>query len=252
LRKLAARFLDNHHRKGAVLRSQNVSYRVRPGDCLSTIAQRHNLSLAEVVRANPQLRNPNLIFAGQELHIPGRTDTFEPAVRQPAASPAPAPTAHTAPIGDLPRSSSSFINAIARGAVEGQQRYGVPASVTIAQAILESGWGRSTLAAQDHNLFGVKGSGPAGSALHRTREYVHGRYVTVRAAFRRYHNAAESMLDHARLLATHSAYRAAMSVRDDARAFAHRLQGVYATSPTYAKSLIDIMNDYNLYAYDRA
>ena len=44
--------------------------------------------------------------------------------------------------------------------------YGVPASVTIAQAIDESGWGQSILATQDHNLFGLKGSGPAGSDGH--------------------------------------------------------------------------------------
>ena len=59
--------------------------------------------------------------------------------------------------------------------MEAQRKYGVPAAVTIAQAIVESGWGGSTPAAQDHNLFGIKGTGPAGGALYPTTEYVNGR-----------------------------------------------------------------------------
>ena len=50
------------------------------------------------------------------------------------------------------------MNQVAPGAIAAQRTYGVPAAVTIAQAIEESGWGQSTLAAQDHNLFGIKGA----------------------------------------------------------------------------------------------
>jgi flagellum-specific peptidoglycan hydrolase FlgJ len=233
-----------------------MSYQVRPGDCLSTIAQRHNLSVSALVRANPQLQNPNLIRPGQLLNLPGATDSFEPAparARPPERRDASefTPAAVRAP-GSLPQSTSSFINSIAPGAVEAQRRYGVPASVTIAQAILESGWGRTGLATRDHNLFGIKGEGPAGSADHRTREFVRGQWVTITAAFRRYHSAAESMVDHARLLATNRAYRAAMAVRDDAHAFVRRLQGVYATAPNYAQTLSGLINRYNLEAYDVA
>jgi flagellum-specific peptidoglycan hydrolase FlgJ len=235
-----------------------MSYQVRPGDCLSTIAQRHNLSLSALVRANPQLQNPNLIRAGQLLNVPGTTDSFEPAAAGTRARPPqrredqPEFSAEVRPAGALPQSSSSFINTIAPGAVEAQRRFGVPASVTIAQAILESGWGRTGLATRDHNLFGIKGEGPAGSTDRRTREFVRGRWVTITAAFRRYHSAAESVVDHARLLATNRAYRAAMSVRDDAHAFARRLQGVYATAPNYAQTLSGLINQYNLEAYDVA
>lgn len=219
------------------------------------IAHRHGLSLQALVRANPQVKNPSLIFPGQTLHLPGQRDTFEPA-RPQKAPPRPASTGAQATGAQatgrpLPHSNSAFINSVARGAVQAHHRYGVPASVTIAQAILESGWGKSGLAARDHNLFGIKGTGPAGSAYYRTKEYVHGKWITITAAFRKYHSAAESMVDHAKLLATSRYYKAAMAVRSDARAFAQKLQGVYATSPTYARSLIALMNQYNLYAYDR-
>ena len=63
----------------------------------------------------------------------------------------------------------AFINQVARGAMATQLKYGVPASVTIAQAIDESGWGQSVLASNDHNLFGIKGTGPAGPTSSRRR-----------------------------------------------------------------------------------
>ena len=59
------------------------------------------------------------------------------------------------------------------------------------------------------------------------------------------------MEDHAKLLATSRYYKKAMSNRDDPNAFANSLTGVYATSPTYGKKLIQIMKQYNLYQYDR-
>ena len=65
-----------------------------------------------------------------------------------------------------------------RAAIAAQQRYGVPAAVTIAQAIDESGWGQSELATADHNLFGIKGTGPAGSHMWPTQEYENGVWVT--------------------------------------------------------------------------
>ena len=86
---------------------------------------------------------------------------------RPAASPrqlAPyqrhqhAPAAQPTPPGSA--FQRAFIEQVAPGAIATQHKYGVPASVTIAQAIDESAWGQSILAAQDHNLFGIKGTGP--------------------------------------------------------------------------------------------
>jgi hypothetical protein len=130
-----------------------------------------------------------------------------------------------------------------------QQRFGVPAAVTIAQAIEESAWGRSSLAAQHHNLFGIKGSGPAGSVSLPTSEFQGGQWVTIDAPFRAYHNDAESIADHAELLATSGYYTRAMADRAVPDAFANDLTGVYATDPDYGANLIALMKLYNLYQF---
>ena len=128
----------------------------------------------------------------------------------------------------------------------------MPAAVTIAQAIDESGWGRSGLATRDHNLFGIKGTGPAGSDSQVTQEYENGQLVTKVAPFRVYRDVAESISDHARLLATSGYYHQAMAERHDPNAFAAALTGVYATNPDYGTQLVSLMRRYNLYRFDRA
>lgn len=61
-----------------------MSYRIQPGDTMSSIAARNGVSLAALERANPQVRNPNLIYAGELLAIPGRSDGFQAPPRRPA------------------------------------------------------------------------------------------------------------------------------------------------------------------------
>ncbi len=122
--------------------------------------------------------------------------------------------------------------------------------MTIAQAIDESGWGQSLLATQDNNLFGIKGTGPAGSVLRPTEEYENGQPVGVTAPFRVYSNVAQSIADHSLLLATGSSYKQAMADRRSPDAFANDLTGVYATDPNYGASLISLMRQYNLYRFD--
>ena len=144
----------------------------------------------------------------------------------------------------------AFISAVAPGAIAAQRKYGVPAAVTIAQAIEESGWGQSSLATQDNNLFGIKGTGPAGSDELPTQEYLNGQWVSQTAAFRVYHSVAQSIDDHGKLLATSGYYTRAMAARRSPNAFAAALTGVYATDPTYGATLIGLMRQYNLYRYD--
>jgi flagellum-specific peptidoglycan hydrolase FlgJ len=182
------------------------------------------------------------------LATSGQHDTAGPASgsagsgdqHQPASSrPAEVPPAHQA-----------FINAVAPGAIASQRAYGVPAAVTIAQAIEESDWGHSLLASKDHNLFGMKGTGPAGSDSLPTQEYANGQWITTTAPFRVYHDFAESIDDHGRLLAGSGYYQQAMAVRRAPNAFASALSGVYATDPHYGTKLISLMRQYNLYQYD--
>ena len=170
---------------------------------------------------------------------PGKQGT---AYRRHHPSPARKPVSGTS-------AQQAFISAVAPGALQAQRRYGVPAAVTIAQAIDESGWGQSELAARDHNLFGIKGTGPAGSVPLPTQEYVNGQPVSTSASFRVYHNVAESIDDHGRLLARSGYYQQAMGDRQHPDKFAAALTGVYATDPNYGANLISLMRRYDLYRY---
>ena len=146
----------------------------------------------------------------------------------------------------------AFINQVAAGAMATQRRYGIPASVTIAQAIDESGWGQSLLATRDHNLFGIKGTGPAGSDLQPTVEFVGGRLVGATASFRMYHDIGQSIEAHGRLLANSAYYTHAMAQKHSPNDFAAALTGVYATDPTYGAKLVELMQRYELYRFDAA
>jgi flagellum-specific peptidoglycan hydrolase FlgJ len=192
--------------------------------------------------------------------IPGASPSPPAHATTPAAPKTTAPKAPAQAQGGTSQGATSaatpaqqaFIAAVAPGAIAAQQKYGVPASVTIAQAIDESGWGQSSLAAQYHNLFGIKGSGPASSVTLPTQEFEGGQWITIDAQFAAYHNDAESIAGHAQLLATSGYYGKAMADRADPDAFADDLTGVYATDPGYGATLIGLMTRYNLYQYDTA
>lgn len=139
-----------------------------------------------------------------------------------------------------------------------QRKYGVPASVTIAQAILESsndlGWGQSQLAREANNFFGIKAahlSAPDSYVTFSTHEFVHGSLESVQAEFARYDTPAESFDAHARLLAFAPRYKPAMAKRDDPAAFALALQQCgYSTNPRYASGLLALVRAYDLEQYD--
>lgn len=161
------------------------------------------------------------------------------------------PGASTAPLGDLPASGNAFIDSVAADAIRSQRETGVPASVTMAQAILESGWGCSGLSKRANNYFGIKGDGPAGHVTMRTREVINGQSVYVDANFRRYNSAQESFTDHGEFLRRNSRYARAFDHTDNPEQFAREIaRAGYATDPNYANSLIQIMRQYNLGRYD--
>jgi flagellum-specific peptidoglycan hydrolase FlgJ len=96
-------------------------------------------------------------------------------------------------------SKESFIDQLAPAAQADMREFGILASVTIAQAILESGWGRS---APGNNLFGIKGSGQQQVTL----EFINGKWMQIVDGFRVYDSWADSFRDHSLLLAHNPRY----------------------------------------------
>ncbi|WP_051704117.1 sporangiospore maturation cell wall hydrolase GsmA [Glycomyces sp. NRRL B-16210] len=158
----------------------------------------------------------------------------------------------------IPRGGNAgFIKAQAPAAKASDKATGVPASVTLAQAILETGWGRGALAREDHNLFGMKCFGSPGAHAVGCRDYATfecsptAGCFDIKATFRAYGSVADSYRDHGDLLANWSRYATAMKHADDPKRFAKEIQKAgYATDPKYADKLIGIMDQYNLYQYD--
>ena len=152
-------------------------------------------------------------------------------------------------------SDTDFINVVGAAARRSSTTTGVPASVTVAQAILESDWGRSRLSRQGNNLFGIKAlgsvTGPAGVVTLTTWEHVDTGDVVVEAPFKAYYTLEQSIDDHGGFFTRNKRYRAALAVADDARAFAREIQDAgYATDPSYASKLIELMDRYDLYRFD--
>ena len=144
---------------------------------------------------------------------------------------------------------TDFIKTIAPGAVEGMKNHGICASMSIAQAILESGWGRSAIG---HNMFGIK-AGPnwhGATKTVRTKEWDGKKYITINAAFRDYPSFSASIEDHTMFLLQNSRYKNLIGVKDYRTACELIHRDGYATSPTYAKSLISLIETWHLSQYD--
>ncbi|MGQ0840519.1 glucosaminidase domain-containing protein [Actinokineospora sp.] len=134
--------------------------------------------------------------------------------------------------------------------------YGIPASVTAGQSILESAWGRSRLALNDLNFFGFKctaaGPGPIAVGCHD--------YPTIectpdchpaQALFRVYTSMTDSFRDYGRLITKSQYYVAALPLAADPDAFVTEVAKRYATDPEYAAKVIRIMRENDLYQLDR-
>lgn len=147
--------------------------------------------------------------------------------------------------------NSEFIEKIGNLAREDMKKSKILASLTIAQAILESNWGRSALAeAPNYNLFGIKGDYNGAYCTFPTSEYLNGRWCTVNANFRKYPSWAESLSDHSALFNRWDRYanlRGNYNYRDVCNKV--REDG-YATDPSYSAKLINIIEQYNLTRFD--
>lgn len=145
--------------------------------------------------------------------------------------------------------SSDYINYINQYkdiAIGQMHKYHIPASITLAQGLLESGAGKSELAQKANNHFGIKCHSWDGKRIYHDDD-------KKRECFRVYKSAKDSYEDHSIFLATGSRYAFLFKYSEtDYVAWARGLKRAgYATSPTYADKLIDIIERYNLDQYDR-
>lgn len=141
-----------------------------------------------------------------------------------------------------------FIRMLAPAAQESQAKTKIPASFTVAEAALESGWGESLLARTGFNLFGVKAdkSWHGETLTMRTREVIRGKAVIVDALWRKYPDWLACLEDHAAFLMNNRRYRKAFSfTHGEDFAYAVAAAG-YATDPQYATKLISIIRRHNL------
>lgn len=154
--------------------------------------------------------------------------------------------------------TAAFITEIATYAQPVAQANDLYASVMIAQAILESGWGRSALSqSPNHNLFGIKGSHNGQTVYMNTAEYLNNQWLTMKEPFKKYPSYKESFEDNARTLRNVSlgngnyyyagAWKSNTSSYRDATQW---LTGRYATAPNYASSLNTVIQQYGLTKYD--
>ena len=139
----------------------------------------------------------------------------------------------------------AYINLYKDIAIEQMNRYHIPASITLAQGLLESGAGRSELAQKSNNHFGIKCHSWDGSRTYHDDD-------EIGECFRVYKSARDSYEDHSIFLATSSRYAFLFKfAQTDYENWARGLKRAgYATSPTYADKLIEIIERYDLDRFD--
>lgn len=145
----------------------------------------------------------------------------------------------------------NFLSSIHSGAIQTWHQYGVLPSLTASQAIIESQWGESSLAAQYHNLFGIKGAYNGHSVYLQTRENYGGQNVMITAPFRAYDNNAQSIQDHGRFFVDNSRYHNLLW-KTNYREVTYLVKADgYATDPNYTAVLNNIIESYGLNAWDQ-
>ncbi|MBO2913752.1 flagellar assembly peptidoglycan hydrolase FlgJ [Enterobacter sichuanensis] len=229
----------------------------------------HDQQVAQNIAGSGQLGFADLIVRqlGGEVDepivsTPGR-DLLRPGL---SATPATGPLRLPAPVSFAKPAEGAhpFIARLLRPAQAAAQQSGLHPHLILAQAALESGWGKREIPAADgspsHNLFGIKATGDwQGKTTEiTTTEYINGVKQKVKAAFRVYDSYEHALADYAKLLTRNPRYRGVVQ-SDSPEQGAKALQaGGYATDPAYAKKLItiiqkvkgDIQQGVNAYMHD--
>lgn len=140
----------------------------------------------------------------------------------------------------------SYINQYKDLAIEQMLKHHIPASITLAQGLLESGAGKSTLAQKGNNHFGIKCHDWTGASMTKNDD-------ALNECFRVYDSPRESFEDHSIFLKRPRYSKLFALNRYDYKGWATGLKECgYATNPVYAQTLINIIETYNLYEYDKA
>ncbi|QID18375.1 flagellar assembly peptidoglycan hydrolase FlgJ [Nitrogeniibacter mangrovi] len=184
------------------------------------------------------IRRPSVTAGGSVP--PVDTSARSAAIRE-ATTIAPTPA-------EISSDAAAFVREVWPHAQAASRETGIPAHFMIAQAALETGWGkyqlRNAAGQPSHNLFNIKaGSRWQGDTVAvAATEYVDGRAVTEPSKFRAYGSYAESFRDYARLISSNPRYAQVLG-QQDAAGFARELQAAgYATDPRYAEKLTNIIN----------
>jgi peptidoglycan hydrolase FlgJ len=149
-----------------------------------------------------------------------------------------------------PSNVSAFLSKVLPGAKRVKKKYGVPISILIAQAALESGWGTSV---KGNAYFGIKGKSPQGESIEfTTTEFLKGKKIILKDTFRAYVDFSESADDYGQFLKKNNRYKKCFDFSSKPLIFADKLQEAgYATDPKYAEKLKNIIKKYYLDDYDR-
>ena len=143
-----------------------------------------------------------------------------------------------------------FTREVVVAAMRSQARWGIPASVVLAQWALESAFGRR-MPPNSNNPFGIKAGAGQNGVSAGTTEFLGGAAVALKARFRVFSSLDEAFDAHGKLLATSRFYERARQFMSDPDRFADALTGVYATDPAYGSKLRQIMRKFDLYKFNR-
>ena len=215
---------------GPTLKALNASRKViTPPDPAQERASRPSVG-----PAIPTARSPG---------SPQRAGQPVPSQTRPAAVGVSRPGPHTGGAHSHPLPAD-----VIKAAQATEKKWRVPAAVTLAQWIIESGWGRA-IPRGSNNPFGIKAMKGYPSVMVWTHEEINHQRVARLLPFRAFASQAEAFDVHGHILATHQNFRPAMSHAGDPDGFANALTGVYATDHRYGHTLIKMMKDQNLYQY---
>ena len=156
---------------------------------------------------------------------------------------------------DQSAAREAFLQEIAPIAQEMRDAHGILPSIILAQAALESDFGKSLLSARYNNLFGIKSFGHPQSVALNTQEFLDGEWITYSGEFRVYNSFRESIEDHANLMVNGvtwnpALYHGVITAQNYAEAAVALQEAGYATDPEYANKLIAMVRQFNLTRFD--